>query len=674
MVGAEFARIDEVGRLTFSESPSKEKTKADQLACTTSTIKSQTSTIKSQTPTIKSQTDAWQFPASTSNVKPSLPLGSWLDYYQAKNSAQAALEKLQSRRDNGGLKALLDKEPAGHLHNSIFWLDRVAGAVTLLQEMRKEHIASLQSDCVLPVGRAPSALLAEWSGSEAVDILAEALPELVDQVELYEDSLVVRGRRNRDEDELRLEVSQLQEQLKSEKRQKEYYWRKLREHKQVGATSLLGFGAGDNDAASSVDNDIAMYSEKDMKAGKKDMLAKLEAMDKDWQEKFDAEQQKAWDLQAKLRLQIEELRKQIEALQKLLQSSGNDQSSIRSHEPVGTAASNNVFAAGGPGANASGKGRQREVSSDRPQDTALGSLHQPQDAVLGGHGTGFRQTGEKAGVVPDTSPLHPGAVSSSSANAQADGKKLAVRPRPKTAPGSALRPDRPFTNRFDPGPSGDEQRRRAEELKRRMFESVLAEERKRQAEMDELEEDALAARWELQGQSELTQLIRRIDDIVLRRDIFRQLKSYCKRSPMAMEIVCVYCRRKPRPEQIHSFETPSRPGSAHRTAGHGPSIVCAPQTHKERPSTALPRVSSSPSVIMGTQNGIRVFEDAPPFGNHLSKAETKRSRAQKLMTVMPAGSTLTATPGVSTTLATSATSLDSLLQAPTGSWNVDAAC
>merc|ERR1712129_198464 len=97
-----------------------------------------------------------------------------------------------------------------------------------------------------------------------------------------------------------------------------------------------------------------------------------------------------------------------------------------------------------------------------------------------------------------------------------------------------------------------------------------------------------------------------------------------------------------------------------------------------RPSSALPRVASSPSVIMGTQSGTRVFDDASPFGKHSSKAETKRVRPQKLVAVMPAGSPLTPSPGVATTAASMGSgpvpkALEPLLQAPTGWSHVDAA-
>ena len=49
------------------------------------------------------------------------------------------------------------------------------------------------------------------------------------------------------------------------------------------------------------------------------MLAKMEALDKDWQERFDAEQRKAWELQADLRREIERLQQQLQVCEEELQ-------------------------------------------------------------------------------------------------------------------------------------------------------------------------------------------------------------------------------------------------------------------------------------------------------------------------------------------------------------------
>jgi len=216
------------------------------------------------------------------------------------------------------------------------------------------------------------------------------------------------------------------------------------------------------------------------------------------------------------------------------------------------------------------------------------------------------------------------------------------RSRPSTATGPRGQGQDDEPHRFvakgwgGPSPSEEEQRRMADELKRRVFDSVLAEERKRQEEHDEEEQNALAARWELQGQGDLMQLIRRIDDTILRRDMFRMLKTYVKRSPTAMEVVCAYCRRKPRRDQIHSFDLPSRPASASRLSTI--SLVQCPAAAQTcpAPGAALTRVSSTPN--MSSQ---KAFDGTAPAASHL-----RRGRPPKLVAMLPTTGGLPATPGL----------------------------
>lgn len=566
MVRAEFASIDSSGRLIIRDDTETIDINKTLLPLEESGSHTLAALKKSHA------TPMWGAGSPRNSRKASVPLHKWVDFYEAKDSVHASLEKLTSRHSHSfGIGHLHGQEPPGHLGNTLYWLERIAGAVAMLKEMRQDHISCLQSSGVLPVGRPASALLAEWASSEAVDILTEAFPELIDQVELYEDTLEVRGRRNRDEDSLRQEVSQLREQVKGEKRQKEYYWRKLREKQQVSSAHNLGFGDFRHNDSTSDDKNMAMYTEEDMQAERAKWQAKLEALDKEWQDRFDAEQRKVWDLELALREaqeEIERLKAELEALQQQLATSS---------QPAHPAVEMPPADAGGP-------------TIEEPQP--------PSDDV---RVKKLRPSSSIPKASKKVNPEAPTSSISSSSTDMLDGTTGIVvkKPRPNTAP-VLSRPEEPrfVAKRWTDNPSGDDQKAKAEELKRRIFENVLNEERKRQQQMDEMEQDALAAKWEMQGQADLTQLLRRIDNHSLRRDLFMLLKNYVKRQHQAMEIVCVYCRRRPRPDQIHSFDVPSsRPASASR-------VVSVDTT-----SLLLPKVSSTPLFTMGGQKVGTAFDD-----------------------------------------------------------------
>lgn len=632
MVFAEFASIDGTGKLIIQDGTS---------TCEQATARASPASLRYSER--KSQMESKDTSTLLGSTKPSVPLSTWLDYYEARGPAHAELQKLEARRSEASLIGGLPRESDGSLDNALHWLERTSGAIALLQEMREEHLATTQEGCVLPVGRLRlSPLLTEWAGSEAIDILAEALPQLVDQVDLYEETLGVRTRRNQEEQALRKEVDSLREEVKAEKRQKEYYYQRFREMQQAARAGQLGMATADHGES---DNDslcnVPIYTEADMKAMKQSMLAQIEALERHWQERLEEERRRAREREEKLRDEIRTLREQLEAaLQRAeasaMEGKGDSADSSSAATPRST---DEPF-----GGKESGKGSSRLGASSPYGGEAAGRIR-PQSALRTSSSDGFGQATIK---FPD-----PDAVAIHHPDPTFEAIGRSKQRRPSTAPAALSQEDvherrLSAARRWEGGPSEDELRRQAEDLKRRVFESVLAEERKRQDEYDEQEERAIAARWELQGQAELSQLLRRIDDQAIRRDLFRVLKGYCKRSPAAMEVVCVYCRRKPRPDQIYSFDTcsRSRPSSASR-AGTGTTISKVSVTDLSQAlaplGSSVPRVSSCPSVGLCSQNGARVMGNLSG-----AKTEPRRSRPQsairppKLLAAMPSthGSTL----------------------------------
>lgn len=702
MVSSEFAIIDGSGRLVIRDTTRKGETTFNvgsdvrvaseaALSFAAGSFKALAASPEPRSSATKGQTEVQDFAPSLGDSKPSLPLRTWLDYYQASSSADSALDKLKARRGETNLGRVRDEqEPSGHLDNSMCWLDRVAGAVTLLQEMRKEHITSMKQDSILPVGRMPSGLLAEWAGSEAVDILAEALPQLVDQVDLYEDSLAVRARRNRDEQELQKTIASLREELKAEKRQREYYWRKFREMQQGNNVADMGMEAGDGDDGSHA-GDVPIYTEADMKALKKKFLAQMEALEVEWRERLEAEKKRAREEAERMRAEIADLRSKLEAAlqpqpgsQGVSSRRGLEAESIVSDAPGagGTPLPTIASKPGQKPSDSGGKSGQRGRSADKTAPVPDGISGPARITV---RPPGHRTPSGDSAEGPESSIAGPSATRETSPELLGP-VVPSQRSRPATAhaPTSQLVEEahRFLAKSWAASPSEDDQRRMAEELKRRVFQSVLDEERRRQEEFEEQEQNALAARWEVQGHAELTQLVRRIDDLAIRRDIFRLLKTYCKRSPQAMEIVCVYCRRKPRPEQIHSFDTQprlSRPASAGRIGGSASSITVLNPLPSTALGTGLPKVASSPSLTLGSIKG---FEDPIHLDGHAGRREPRQrpysGRPPKLVAVMPMTPGLTPlqgmTPVGTVTSAAHGTPEPSAFAAPVGWAPVDAAC
>lgn len=91
-------------------------------------------------------------------------------------------------------------------------------------------------------------------------------------------------------------------------------------------------------------------------------------------------------------------------------------------------------------------------------------------------------------------------------------------------------------------------------LRRRIFEEIMAEERER---MTKRAEEELITKCEVGGMGELARLVRRVEDLTLRRDLCRALKDYGRRLPSTIEVVCKFCRRKVKKEHVHSYDAPN---------------------------------------------------------------------------------------------------------------------
>jgi len=594
LVSEEFASIDSEGQLVFREPTDDESSRA-----------SQAEKVELLDPAKASQTNQKEL----EKVNSVWCLQKWLAHLHAADpscdTASAALKKLQSRRLDDALCGN-DMEMSGHLNNAIHWLEQMAGAITLLQELRKDHDRMLHSSVAVPIGDATSGILSEWAACKAQDVLAEVLPELVDQVIAYHEHIAVRSCKGRDQEKLQAEVDRMSDKLREEKRRANYYFQKFRELQQAqNLKHSLDISKVDTTTNDFVD-DVPIHTEADLQEMNRMWEAKLEALEKEWQDLLDEERKKAQALQDSLRAEINALKAQIEALRRELEA-------LRAREHRS----------------------QTEVAEEEHKRSS-----DPIDLI--DRKASSRPTFERAsvgGTSPSRSPRSP-------SRNRSDARTTVVHSAP--SPGSERRytiDEASTFGRCMPPSSRlkkdwmllsdeDAQRRMAEELKRKVFEKVLNEERRRQALVDEEDQAALAARFESQGWGELINLIRRVDDTILRRDIFRLLKLYQKRSNPALEVVCVFCRRKPRPDQIHTYDVTSRPMSAANRASYG---TLADTAHALPDSVAqpLPRVSSSPSVVLGLPKGTKSFQEFPHAADTLVRQDVKQGRHPKLVAVLP---------------------------------------
>jgi len=69
-------------------------------------------------------------------------------------------------------------------------------------------------------------------------------------------------------------------------------------------------------------------------------------------------------------------------------------------------------------------------------------------------------------------------------------------------------------------------------------------------------EEEFVTKCEVGGMSELARLVRRVEDLNLRRELCRALKDYGRRLPSTIEVVCKFCRRKVKKEHVHSYDSP----------------------------------------------------------------------------------------------------------------------
>jgi len=114
------------------------------------------------------------------------------------------------------------------------------------------------------------------------------------------------------------------------------------------------------------------------------------------------------------------------------------------------------------------------------------------------------------------------------------------------------------TQRFDASESGDDlndtgYRQVVKGVRRRIFEEVMTEEREK---IMKRAEEEFATKCEVGGMAELAHLVRRIEDMNLRRALCKALKDYGRRLPSTIEVVCKFCRRKVKKEDVHSYNVP----------------------------------------------------------------------------------------------------------------------
>mmetsp|Transcript_144127 Transcript_144127/g.268497 ORF Transcript_144127/g.268497 Transcript_144127/m.268497 type:complete len:728 (+) Transcript_144127:77-2260(+) len=647
---ADLAQIDADGRLLIYE-PSD--------CCSNGTSKPDTANKRVQT----------RHQNAPKGIKPDF--NHWLDHYQAKGPFHLELDKLAL--------PILHREAQeenGFLHNSRHWLERFAEALDLFHELRDEHNICSNPDAP-PIGRVPGGLIAGWAGSEAIDKLSEVFSNVVDQVALYEESLAMRRKHASKEDELRTEVERLSRELKSETAQRVYYWRKLKESQNVlglGSAAVKQAAADDSDEDDEADGEVPIYTEREMRAVKKQWMRKLEDVEQDWSGRLEKEKQHAKSMEDELRGDIRELRAKLAALERELaakpapaamKSSGSSPAPAPMKSSTGPPL---PFRRKQPSSSSGGESRD---GSQTGQSQLRGRTKKTKKSVARGTSpiedvdTSARQADppprpasavrrqpaaktsvseeESVIVVPS---LDPAPTGSQGGLPRRSRPEAAPTHAPTHTPERADSGERRFVARsWEPGPSEYDTRRLAEELKRRVFEQVIDEERQRQAQMEDEESDQLAARWELQGSGELAHLLRRVDDLALRRELFKVLKNYHKRQPSVLEIVCVYCRRKAKPEHIHSCNvswpssavTTARPSSANTTVPTRPSSATrlprpgsatgsvASESLRMVGTSALPHVSSSPELrVIGWQNFSRVVQEPQMSGVYgLPEAKVK---------------------------------------------------
>lgn len=97
-------------------------------------------------------------------------------------------------------------------------------------------------------------------------------------------------------------------------------------------------------------------------------------------------------------------------------------------------------------------------------------------------------------------------------------------------------------------------------MRRKLFNEVLdAEERKRLFFL----EDAVAYKFEFYGFQEISRLVRLVEPLGLRKQLLDLLRSWNRRVPSTLEVVCNFCRRKITKKSEFARNVPGAPWASH---------------------------------------------------------------------------------------------------------------
>jgi len=623
-------------------------------------------------------------------IGPAANLQRWLDHFDVRSTLHASLDRLKLGELMG---SALPEECSDYMENSKHWLRRVGEASGLLRDLCIEHSAgdpgkiSRMQHCEV---------LNDCATRDAVDSLAESLPEIVDQFGLYHQRMVSLHRQLRDANKKNMQVDTLNAQLKEEIRHKDYYWAKFKEMQQAQRIQgMLGVEPLDVPDTSGAD-DIPCYTESDLQASKRAWEKKMEEMEAEFGAQLAEQKRLAAEAIAKLEDEIARHLARIKELEDLVARLRSEKES--SHSPSSDQ-NNRTLAAPGrslPTLSPSPRGdrsKTRLASADTAKhtgDKVPGGKAGDAKGSGGGEGggrsggrkgeSGLIQRGMGLGLRTGSSANSlelslPGGAEDSTGLRSDTGDPSGEGDRPGGRSGG--RRDRdggdpPATIRLDSGERGShrgfhirdsetEQRRLAEELKRRVFEQVIHEERRRQARVETEDEEEFATWLALIGASELVNYVRQVETLTLRRDIFRALKNYRKFLPQTLEIICVYCRRKPRRDQIHSYVTPNPQASPSCTAAFemvseehcslartnpayllGASSSVGEATGIGR-SSSVNSLAPAVSILVGYPKSSKEFaSDSAPIGppapqSGSASGATSQPRPTSLIAVVPRG-------------------------------------
>ena len=96
-------------------------------------------------------------------------------------------------------------------------------------------------------------------------------------------------------------------------------------------------------------------------------------------------------------------------------------------------------------------------------------------------------------------------------------------------------------------------------MRRRLFQDLLTEEERKRLAI--LEED-IEGQINIVGQGEMMHLLRQVEPLTLRKQLLNCFQIYTRRVPSTLEVVCTFCRRKVKKDQVARVEIPRRDQSS----------------------------------------------------------------------------------------------------------------